>query len=72
MNIPRAEKGKYYYFINITFNIIKMPEQYEYIDNCLYNSFNYFLTEEEAINYSKILKENLIKLRREEAMKENK
>ena len=69
---PRAEKDEYYYFIDITFNIIKMPEQYEYIDNRLYNSFNYFLTEEEAINYSKILKENLIKLRRKEAMKENK
>lgn len=71
--IDRAEKGKYYYFINITFNIIKMQEQYEYIDNRLYNSFNYFLTEEEATKYAKILQENLIKLRKEEAIKkENK
>ena len=64
--IDRAEKGKYYYFINITFNIIKMQEQYEYIDNRLYNSFNYFLSKEEAEKYAKILQEELIKLRKED------
>lgn len=70
MNIPRAEKDEYYYFIDITFNIIKMPEQYEYIDNRLYNSFNYFLTEEEATQCAKILQEELIKLRKEECCNE--
>ena len=67
--IPRAEKGKYYYFVNTNFKVIKFPEEYEKFDNSQYNSFNYFLTEEKAINYAKILQENLIKLRKEDYLK---
>ena len=67
--MPRAEKGKYYYFVNTNFKVIKFPEEYEKFDNSQYNSFNYFLTEEKAINYAKILQENLIKLRKEDYLK---
>lgn len=66
VKIGRAEKGKYYYFINTNFKVIKIPEEYEHFDNSQYNSFNYFLTEEEATKYAKILQGELIKLRKEE------
>ena len=62
VKIGRAEKGKYYYFINTYFKVIEIPDEYEHFDNSQYNSFNYFLTEEEATKYAKILQENLIKL----------
>lgn len=65
----RAKSGKDYYVINTNFNVIKIPEQYEPTDNVQYNSFNYFLTEEEATKYAKKLHEYLMELIKKEYIK---
>ena len=69
--IPRAEKGKLYYIIS-DFTVSSFREKNDNIDNKFYENYNYFTSEEEATKYAKILHEELIKLRKEEAMKENK
>lgn len=66
---PRAKRGKDYYVINTNFNVIKIPEQYEPTDNVQYNSFNYFLTEEEATKYAKKLHEYLMESIKKEYIK---
>ena len=66
--IPRAEKGKLYYIIS-DFTVSSFREKNDNIDNNFYENYNYFTSEEEATKYAKILHEELIKLRREEAMK---
>ena len=69
VSIPRAEKDKYYYFIDTNFKVIKIPEEYDHFDNSQYNSFNYFLTEEEATKYAKKLQQFLIESRKEDYLK---
>lgn len=64
--MPRAEKDKYYYFINSDFGLLKIKEKNEVIDNIQYNSFNYFTNKEEATKCAEKLKEYLIELRKEE------
>lgn len=72
-SIPRATEEQDYYFISSTFKVERVTDYNGIRSNSHYNSYNYFLNEEEATKYAKILHEELIKLRREEAMKkENK
>lgn len=70
-SIPRAEKDTLYYIIN-DFKVSSFREKNDNIDNKFYENYNYFTSEEEATKYAKILHEELIKLRREEAMKKEK
>ncbi|CAM3401054.1 hypothetical protein [Pseudostreptobacillus hongkongensis] len=67
--IERAEKYAKYYYINDYFEVKSFTEEKYPTDNKLYNSFNYFLTKEEAEKCAKKLKEYLIKLRKEEYLK---
>ena len=70
--IPRAEKGQYYYVIKNDFTVARLGENNDNVDNNYYKNFNYFTSKVEAEKYAKILHEELIKLRREEAMKKEK
>lgn len=67
--IPRAEKDDIYYLIESNFEVNWFIEQNDNIDNKYYESYNYFLNEEEATKCAKILQETLVKLRKEEALK---
>lgn len=71
-SIPRATEEQDYYFISSTFKVERVTDYNGIRSNSHYNSYNYFLNEEEATKYAKILHEELIKLRREEAMKKEK
>ena len=64
--IPRAEKDTKYYTINACFEVREDEENNHYMDNKRYNTYNYFLNEEEAKKCAKILKKHLIELRKEE------
>lgn len=66
--IPRAEKDTLYYIIN-DFKVSSFREENENIDNKFYESYNYFLSKEEAECYAKKLQEYLIELRKEEYIK---
>lgn len=70
--IPRAEKYETYYLIEDNFEVNWFIERNDNRDNEYYEKYNYFINEEEAIKCAKILQETLVKLRKEEAMKENK
>lgn len=57
LKFKKAEKGKSYYYIDTTFNIIEEKEQYNKHSIELYNSGNYFTNKREAEKYrDKILK----------------
>ena len=68
MNIPRVEKETLYYIIDNDFKVVDFIEENDDIDNKFYESYNYFISEEEAMKCAKKLKEYLIELRKE-AMK---
>ena len=71
--IPRATEGQDYYFISTTFKVERVTDYNGIRSNSHYNSYNYFLSEEEATKCAKKLKEYLIELRKEEeAMKKEK
>lgn len=70
--LPRVEKDTLYYIIENDFKVGSFIEENDNIDNKFYESYNYFTSKEEAIRCSKKLREYLIELRKEEAMKENK
>lgn len=67
--IPRATEEQDYYFISSTFKVERVTDYNGIRSNSHYNLYNYFLSEEEATKCAKILHEELIKLRKEEAMK---
>ena len=72
-SIPRAENNSEYYSITSCFEVDNLKEKAEYLDNVIYNSFNYFVSKEEAKKCAKKLKEYLIELRKEDyANRENK
>ena len=66
VKIGRAEKGEYYYIIDISFGVEKCEEQNDDTDDFMYNTFNYFLSKEEAVKYAQKLQQYLINLRKEE------
>ena len=68
-SLPRAKRNAKYYFIDMNFEVQECEERNDYADNIIYNSFNYFVSEEEATKCSEKLKEYLIELRKEEALK---
>ena len=68
-SIPRATEEQDYYFISSTFKVERVTDYNGIRSNSHYNLYNYFLSEEEATKCAKILHEELIKLRKEEAMK---
>lgn len=71
--IDRVDYGQEYYYITSKFEVDSMIGYNERLDDDQYNSYNYFISEEEAEHYAKKLKQYLIELRKEEAMKkENK
>lgn len=72
MNIPRAKIKEVFYVIAPDFTIKSFIELNDNLDNRQYSIYNYFTSEGEAIRCSKKLREYLIELRKEEAMKENK
>ena len=67
--INRAEKNAKYYFIDMNFEVQECEEKNDYVDNIIYNSFNYFVSKEEAEKYADKLQEYLIELRKEEALR---
>ena len=67
--IPRATEEQDYYFISTTFEVRRMTDFNGKISNPHYKAYNYFLSEEEATKYAKILQETLVKLRKEEYIK---
>ena len=67
--IPRAEKDTKYYFITQNFEVEDYKERNDYIDNTLYNSFNYFTSESQAREFASKLQEHLIELWKEEMEK---
>lgn len=67
--IPRAEKDTKYYFITQNFEVEDYKERNDYIDNTLYNSFNYFTSENQAREFASKLQEHLIELWKEEMEK---
>ena len=64
--IPRAEKDDIYYLIESNYEVNWFIEQNDNIDNKYYESYNYFLNEEEATKYAKKLQSYLIELRKED------
>ena len=72
IKIPRAEIYKTYYFIENDFEVNSFTELNDDIDKKHYKNYNYFKSKEEATKCAEKLKEYLIELRKEEAMKENK
>lgn len=64
--IDRVDYGQEYYYITSKFEVDSMIEYNERLDDYYYNSFNYFLSEEEAEHYIKKIQQYLIKLRKEE------
>lgn len=67
--ITRAEKDDIYYLIGNDFEVSWFIEQNDNIDNKYYESYNYFLSEEEATKCAEKLKAYLIELRKEEYAK---
>lgn len=65
MNIPRAEKDTLYYKIESDFKVASLIEENDNIDNKFYESYNYFLTKEEATKCAEKLQQYLIELRKE-------
>lgn len=61
----RAEKEERYYFINPSFEVVSSSEVYDRVDNNRFNAGNYFRTEEQAEQVSKLLEETLIKFHEE-------
>lgn len=70
MNIPRVEKETLYYIIDNDFTVVDFIEENDDIDNKFYESYNYFISEEEAMKCAEKLKTYLIKLRKEECCNE--
>ena len=66
MNIPRAEKDTLYYKIESDFKVASLIEENDNIDNKFYESYNYFINEEDATKCAEKLKAYLIELRKEE------
>ena len=64
-SIPRAKRNAKYYFIDMNFEVQECEERNDYADNIIYNSFNYFVSEEEAEKYADTLQKYLIELRKE-------
>lgn len=69
MNIPRVEKETLYYIIDNDFTVVDFIEENDDIDNKFYESYNYFISEEEATKCAEKLKAYLIELRKEEYIK---
>ena len=67
--IPRAEKDTKYYFITQNFEVEDYKERNDYIDNTLYNSFNYFTSESQARKFASKMQDYLIELWKEELKK---
>lgn len=57
--LPRALKGEMYFHIDSNLQVIDCFEKDDSVDNRLYESNNYFLTEEEAEKYAAKFKEIL-------------
>jgi hypothetical protein len=51
----RAERGQIYYFVDLNGEVYDNEENFDQIDNFLYESGNYFKTEEEAEEHKKKL-----------------
>ena len=67
--IEKAKPNTKYYFITCDFGVGELTENNDNVDNNYYKNFNYFTSKEEATKCAKILQEELIKLRKEEALK---
>lgn len=62
----RAKKGKRYYFINSSFEVLPCNEDYDCVDDYRFNAGNYFRTEEQAEKVRDLLKECLTKFHENE------
>lgn len=65
----RMEKGKRYYFINSSLEVNESIDRYSQTDDDRFNVGNYFRTEEQAEQVSKLLEETLTKFHEEQAEK---
>lgn len=70
--IPRAEKGQYYYVIKNDFTVARLGENNDNVDNNYYKNFNYFVSERQAKRFAIKTQDYLIELWKEEMKKENK
>ena len=57
----RAKKGEGYYFIDNSVHIPSHQEDYDGVDNQLWNAYNYFRTREQAKKAAEVVKEVLRK-----------
>jgi len=69
--IPRAEKGQYYYVIKNDFTVARLGENNDNVDNNYYKNFNYFVSERQAKRFASKLQDALIDLWKEEREKNN-
>lgn len=68
-SIPRATEEQDYYFISSTFKVERVTDYNGIRSNSHYNSYNYFISEEEAIEFASKLQQFLIESRKEEYSK---
>lgn len=67
--VDRVDYGQEYYHITTKFEVDSMIEYNERLDDDYYNSYNYFISEEEAIEFASKLQQFLIESRKEEYSK---